>query len=438
MNKTSKKLKLDYVWVIISLCFLMVAVSLGFCSSGRTYYLTAITDALKLPRGAFSLNDTFRFVTTTIVNLYFGRLVGKYGIKKLIVSGFMCLIAFTVINALASRLISFYIGSIFLGVGLTFTSTTMVSVIINRWCKTNKGAITGAVLASNGIGGAIAVQVISPIIFQEGNPFGYRQSYNLVTLILAVVLVLIIIFFRDNPKDEENTPIETTKKKKARGTGWVGMDYSVGCKKSYFYAALLAVMLTGFALTGLGGIAFPHMYDVGISVEFVALISSITSIILTVSKFGVGYMYDRFGMRITMTICFICGLFSIFSLPIVSDSSFGRMVVVVRGVISCLAIPLETVMIPLYVSELFGNKSFEKFTGIFVSVNYAGYALGSPFGNIFYDVFGNYNIAFIVFGIMMLIAAVIMEYVLTVANKDKRIILDELNEKEKELESASK
>lgn len=434
MNKNLKKIKFDYTWVIISLCFLMVAVSLGFCSSGRTIYLTAITDALKIPRGAFSLNDSFRFLATTIVNLYFGRLVSRYGTKKLIIGGFLCLICFSVINAVASKLISFYIGSIFLGIGITFTGTTMVSVIINRWCKTNKGTITGAVLAANGIGGAVAVQIISPIIFQEGNPFGYRESYNLVTIILAVFLLLIILFFRNNPKGEE-TPIDVSKKKKVRGTGWVGMDYSVGSKKPYFYIALFAVALTGFSLQGLGGVAFPHIYDVGIAVEYVAFISSITSICLTVSKFGVGFMYDRIGMRITMTVCFVCSFISIFGLLIVSNTPFGRAVALIRGIASSVALPLETVMIPLYVSELFGNKSFEKFTGIFISANCIGYALGSPFGNICYDFFGDYNIAFVIFGIMMLVAAISMQYVLTAANKDKKIILDE--EKEKELQLVS-
>jgi len=68
LKKTEKK-KFDYLWVTIGICFLMVMTSLGFCSSGRTLYLTAITDALKIPRGAFALNDSFRYIATTIVNL---------------------------------------------------------------------------------------------------------------------------------------------------------------------------------------------------------------------------------------------------------------------------------------------------------------------------------------------------------------------------------
>ena len=31
----------------------------------------------------------------------------------------------------------------------------MVSTIINRWCTSNKGTITGAVLAANGLGGVV-------------------------------------------------------------------------------------------------------------------------------------------------------------------------------------------------------------------------------------------------------------------------------------------
>ena len=66
-------------------------ISLGFCSSGKTYYLTAITDALSIPRGAYSLTDTFRFVSTTVVNIFFGSLIAKFGSKKLILAGFASL-----------------------------------------------------------------------------------------------------------------------------------------------------------------------------------------------------------------------------------------------------------------------------------------------------------------------------------------------------------
>lgn len=426
-NSIREKRKFDYAWIMIGLCFMMILTSLGFCSSGRTLYLTAITGALGIPRGAFALNDTFRYVTTTIINMYFGRLVYRFGMKKLICAGFLCLIAFALLNTVATTVYTFYFASILLGLGLSWTGTTMVSSIVHRWCTSNKGTITGAVLAANGVGGAIAVQILSPIIFQEGNPFGYRTSYMVVSCVLLVALVLVLIFFREKPKGQESVSGEIPKKqKKARGTGWVGMDYSEALKKPYLYVVLLCMFFTGMALQGLGGIAVPHMYDVGISIEFVAMLTSFTSILLTVSKFATGFLYDRLGMRISMNICFISSFISLLGLVFLTNTPEGRVLAVVRGVAGVVALPLETVMLPLFASELFGNKHFDKFVGLFVSASCAGFAIGSPFGNFCFDFFGGYQIAFLIFGAMMLFVTIAMQFVLSAAHRDRKKILAEV------------
>ncbi len=423
MNKLNvKKLNISYTWVIVGLSFLMVATSLGLCSNGRSLYLTAITDALNLPRGAFSLNDTLRYFTTTILNMFFGNLVYRFGIKKLICAGFSCLIIFALINSFATNLFSFYMGSIFLGIGLSWTTTTMASVIVNKWCKTNKGTITGVILAANGIGGAIAVQVLSPIIFQEGNPFGYRISYHLVSIVLAVVLLLIILLYKENPKGENEKTIIPAKKHKTRGDGWVGMDYAIAVRKPYFYLAILCMFFTGMALQGLSGVALPHMYDIGIDVAFVATISSISGLLLTVSKFSTGFLYDRVGMRISMNICFFCSFISIIGLVLITNTPLGYAIALIRSFFGSFALPLETVMLPLFAMELFGNKEYEKFVGVFASASTAGFAIGSPLGNICFDLLGNYNLAFYIFGAMLIFVSIAMQYVLSAANRDRKII----------------
>ena len=70
MEQTKKRL--DYKWVIVGLCFLMVFTNLGFCSSNKSLYLSAITEALGIKRSVFSIADSCRFVTTAIINLFFG------------------------------------------------------------------------------------------------------------------------------------------------------------------------------------------------------------------------------------------------------------------------------------------------------------------------------------------------------------------------------
>lgn len=222
----------SYIKRTVVLCFIMVMVTLGFCSSGRNMYLTAITEALSFPRGAFSIGNTFRHITTALINLFFGQLVLKFGTKKLVAGGFICLLIFAGINVFATQLYQFYIANIFLGIGLSWCGVTMASTIVNRTCTENKGKIMGAVLSANGIGGAVATQVLSPIIFAEGKPFGYRTSYIVVFVILAVVMTAVMIFYKEDP--EKTGQEEVTRKKKKRGAGWIGMDYSSVVKKTIF------------------------------------------------------------------------------------------------------------------------------------------------------------------------------------------------------------
>ena len=415
------KKKLDYSWIIVGICFLAVCTSMGFCSSGRTMYLTAITDALDIKRGAFSLNDTFRYVTTTILNIFFGTLINKFGSKKLMCAGFVCLIAFALINSVATSLFMFYFASILLGIGLGWTGTTMMSTIVNVWCKKNRGAITGAILAANGLGGAVAAQILSPIIFEEGNPFGYRNSYRLVALILTVMLVLILVFFKERPKGEEKTLI-TKKTKKARGTGWIGMEYRDVVRKPYFYVALVCMAFTGMSLQGLGGIATPHMYDLGLDKAYVATLMTISSLSLMGAKFLVGFLYDKLGIRIVMNICLFCSFLSVIGLVVISNTPLGQAIALIRIFFAAIAMPLETVMLSLFATDMFGNKSFVKVVGMFSAASTAGFALGSPFANLCFDIFQNYNLAFVVFAALMIFVTVAMQFVLHCANRDRKII----------------
>lgn len=413
-----KEKKFDYSWVIIALSFLMVSISLGFCSSPKSIYISAICDALDIKRSAFSINDSCRYVATSVINLFFGYLIGKFGAKKLICAGFISLILSSLVYSVAENIYVFYIGGVLLGIGFSWTTTTMVGYVVNKWCRENRGTIMGAVLASNGIGAAIALQILSPIIYDKSNIFGYRNAYRLVALILLAALILIVIFFKDK-KDNDEEPVS---KKKGRGQAWVGIEYSEASKKAYFYGACVCIFLTGMVLQGISGVAAPHMKDTGISPAFVATVLSVHSISLTCFKFITGFIYDRFGLRITSNICMVTAVIVIFLLSLVTNSVMGKTFAIIYGIFSSLALPLETIMLPIYAGDLFGDKSFSKVLGIFSSVNTAGYAVGAPISNLCYDITGSYNVAFYISCIIMIGIMICMQFVITKAKKERELI----------------
>ena len=424
MNRGSSNLKkLDYKWIIVGVCFLMVFVSLGFCSSNKSMYVAAITDANKIKRGLYAFNDSCRYISTAVVNIFFGHLVAKYGTKKLIVAGFISLILSSLLYSVASNVVVFYIGGCFLGIGLSFTSTAMVGCVINRWFKENKGTVMGAILAANGLGGALAAQIVYPIIYEQGNAFGYRNAYRLVAVILLVTMLIAAVFMREQPKGEEKTAA-TVSKKKPRGESWVGIDYKDAKKHVFFWAAAICMSFTGFMLQGINGVAATHMKDVELDAAYIVTVLSVHSIALTVSKFLTGFIYDRLGLRFTITLCSVSAVVAMFSLVVLSNSAHGKIAAMCYGLVSTLALPLETVMLPIIVGDLFGQKSFNKILGIFVSVNTAGFALGSPVMNIIYDLLGSYVFAFVVCGVLMVVVAIVMQIVIRRAHLYRKSVVE--------------
>lgn len=413
------KKKLDYTWVIVFACFMLGFFCLGFCSGNKGLYLAAITEALQLPRSLFSLNDSIRYLTTAAMNLVFATVLHKLGVKKMVAAGILSLTIQCVISAMATTVWEFYIAGFFLGLGLALCTTTMISFVIRRWCKENTGKILGFVLAANGVGSAAATQVVSPMIYESGDPFGYRNAYWLMAGILVIVGIIVVPLMREQPAE-----IPAPKnKEKAKSRDWSGMDYEEVKKKPYFYIAAACIFLTGMCLQGLSGISAAHMKDTGIDPSYVALVVSIQSLMLAASKFLAGFSYDKFGMRFTMTFCDVCALLATLLLSLVSATVLGKNLAVAHAVFNALALPLETIMLSLFASELFGNRAFAHTMGIFAAVNTAGYAAGTPLANWCFDAFGTYVPVILFYCGTMLVVTVVFQFILNAAYRERKRIL---------------
>jgi MFS family permease len=272
----------------------------------------------------------------------------------------------------------------------------------------------GAVLAANGIGGAIAIQILSPIIEAGGE--SYRNAYMISGCAVLTVGLLILIFMREAPKGcaDEKT---VHKKKKGRGEPWPGISYTRAKATPYFYVALVCIFFTGFCLQGITGIAKAHMRDVGLTAEYVAYAMSFHSLALAGFKFLTGLIYDKFGLRFTTSMCSITASVVMLLLALITNSPIGMAIAMIYSIFSSLALPLETIMLPIYAADLFGEHSYEKVLGIFVSVNVMGYALGTPSVNLCFDLVGTYKPILFVCSAIMLAVTVVMQLVVSKAHK---------------------
>ena len=87
-----KKRTLDYTFIVLASCFLMVMITLGFASSTKSLFPDEISKALGVERSLVSIGESCRYVATALVNVFFSVLVMKLGPRKLIGAGFVALI----------------------------------------------------------------------------------------------------------------------------------------------------------------------------------------------------------------------------------------------------------------------------------------------------------------------------------------------------------
>lgn len=426
MSPLTRK-KFDYKWVIVGCCFAMMAVSMGFCSSTKQLFVEPVTEVLGIKRGVYALNTTFRYITNALVNLMFGTLLAKLGVRKMLLVGFVALIGCNILFATAQNVLMIYVGGMLLGFGLALCGSTTISYIIHsRFNGGNVGTVMGFTLAANGFGGAIAVKVIDPIIGNyQTNPNGFRNAYWLIALLIAIVGALVLILYREK-KDGFTPPAK--KQKKARGNTWDGLTFAEAKKKPYFLLTMLCLFLTGFVLAGINGISLVHMKAAVVTdanKAFIVSVWAFHSIALMFSKFLMGFLYDKCGLRIAFFICQGTAVIVMIALALVNNSPFGLAMGVVYAIFSSLALPMETVGVSLAVGDIFGSRDYAKILGMMTAVMSVGFAVGDPIMNAIYDWRGTYLDAIWIAVFAIALVSIGFQIVIAIAHKDREKILAE-------------
>ena len=417
---TLKKFRLDYKWVVLAVCFLMEFLCLGFCSSNMGLYTVPVTEALKIDRLTYSFWSSIRYAVQVITALFFGTMVNRFGIKKMIFAGLCSLIGATLLRAFSTSVLHIYLAGALHGFGIVYVGGTMAGTIVRRWFKQDIGKFTGIVMSANGIGGAIAAQIISPII-NNGEIFGYRKAYLLSAAISLAISVVILIFIKDNPTD---APVAAGKQKKKPKTAlWSGIDYDSAKKKVYFYLTAAIIFLTGISLQSIGSITIVYMTDLGIDPAFIATMATVSSLTLTCSKLIAGASYDKWGLRVSLLICQVSALTTFVLKGSMTNSTLGLVFAAIATVLSSLALPLETVMVPLLTNDLFGSVSYDKILGVFMAMNSLGLCLGSPLGELLRKLTGDYRFCFWFFSFTLVIVIVCWQFILRAAYQEKQRIL---------------
>ncbi len=404
--------RFSYAWIIVFLCALLMFTS-GFVGGYQGQWLSAVTEGMGFSRTAFSLNNSFRFATSAIMSLMFVMVLRRLGIRKTFALGFVFMILAMVTYSVAEKVWQFYVGGTLFGIGLSLGIGSIISVLLKQWVIKGFGTIIGIVSACSGLGAAVGVRVMSPILFQEGNPLGFRDAYRLCAIILVVVGVLVVLLAKENKdcaKTVVSAPVAEKKKsgKMNKSAIWF-MIFVVAC-----------VFLCNALLMGINSVYAAHMRDVGLNNDIVTWATSTLSVMLILSKTSIGVIFDKWRLRAVLIICQMATIISFALMTIMNAQS--NSIAIIFAMIFPFALPLETVVISLIVEELFDKEDFTRVLGYTSAASSTGFAVGPVLVNHVYDIKGTYlPVIYFCMGLMAVIL-VAFQIAITIAHKRKRSV----------------
>lgn len=406
METPLKKPRVFYGYWIVAVAFLCM-----FIYSGAGYYAFSLfygplQKAFGWDRGTISIAFTIYFVVQALASPFIGRVVDRYGTKKLIVLGsILCGLGFVWLTFMGG-LYSFYGSYIVMGIGSTAMGPIPVTRVVSTWFVKRRGLAVG--IMSTGIGaGAL---VLAPLVGAYLIPvFDWRPSYFVLAVLFWVLIIPITLFLiKEKPSDiglypdgaagpEPEIKVAASLKPSEKWT------LSIALKTSAFWLIALAFFFTNGSHTATLMHQVNYLTDIGFPVTTAAIALGAVGFASAVGKFFFGWLCDKIEARYAAAICYGLQLAGIFVLFLLKPTSPVIMLWLYALLIG-LGIGGWLPTMSMVTSSSFGLAAYG---AIFGGITFAQ-SMGDAFGPLvvgqMYDAMHTYFWAFIVLMALFVIA----------------------------------
>lgn len=386
---------------------MLAFIYLGLGNITQNLYIVPVTEQFGFSRSEFSLISSIISAVGIIGNLTYNMVYERFGIKFIVSSGtlFFALAYFSYYKA--ASLTVFYIGAVFLGIGIVYCATLTFSILVNKWFTEKRGLILGIIFAGSGLGGS----VFSPLVARIITNYGFSSSYLAVSIILFILFVPISLMIKEPDEVFEESEIE--QKDNIMSTKTPLRDL---LKKPHIMSSMICLFFMGFLLAPLLSITPAHMTDRNFNYIFASKISGAIMLVLAFSKVLLGVVNDRFGIKISMSIGLITFILSALLLLFMNNEVIAWLYSLSYGT----SFATLSVLLPLFILAVAGEEDYTAIIGIGISLMSAGVAVGTPALNISYDLMGSYDLALAIFAVLGLV-----NYLLTMVTIKKLPEIDE-------------
>ena len=343
--------------------------------------------AFQTSRGSIALAASLLDLVATFTLPGAGRLVDRYGARRVIVPSLLALVACLVgLSFLQPPLWRLY--ALYGAAGLLASATAPVTYgrVMANWFDRRRGLALGLSSAGVGIGAFIAPTLAQFLIGR----FGWRAAYlGLAATPLLIALPAVAIFLRGTPEEvglrQDGAAAPSTPA--LRKGPAAGMTVREALLTLRFWR--LCFIFFGVGACVQGGVAHlaPLLTDRGVSGQSAALAASLFGVASIAGRVGNGYLLDRFFAPHVAAALFAGGAAGVALLW----SGVAGYAPFLAALLLGLAMGGEADVMPYLISRYFGMRSMAELYGCAFGAFTFGVATGRALFGAGFDATGTYQ-----------------------------------------------
>ena len=401
-----RKPKVFYGYWIVLVTFLCLFIFAGGGVYAFSLFVKPLEAHFGWGRGEIMIGFTLLFLIRGVTSPFVGKLVDRYGARKVISTGALTTGLGFLLLTQVSSLWHFYLGCSIIGVGIAALGPIPTSAVVSQWFQKKRGLAIGLMSPGFGVGGFVVAPLVGSYLIPS---FGWRAAYlalAILTWVLIIPLALLVIkakpadmgLYPDGVKAPEMVTVTQVSPSDSGG-----LTLKMALTTLPFWLISIRFSLGAFSQVGTLQSQVPYLQDIGFPMVTAATALGTVGLMSALGKFGFGWLCDRISPKYAGAIGLGLQAMGIIALMNVGPTSPPAMIWL-YAIMLGLGIGSWLPTMSMLTSTTFGLASYGTIFGMVNLTESIGAATGPLVAGYMYDITNTYHWAFTLFAALYAIA----------------------------------
>ena len=383
-----------YPWFIAVFAGIVLMVSNGQTISGLSVFDVAFIEEFGWSLGEIKFRDMITLLLAGLFAPFIGILIDRLGVRRCMLVGWVLLILGNIAYSRLESLAGLYLVHALFALVLVVCGLNAAVILVSKWFVRYRGTAIGIALMGTSMGGIVFPQYGTAMI----EALDWRSAFAWGSLFPAVMLVATWLLVKDKPELPEQAGADAAPD--------TGMAYADALRSRSFWALAIIAMSTFYTVLGTQAHIFVYMTDADFSAQVATNAISLFFFCALIGKFVFGLAADHFDKR------------KVF---------YGNILVMLLGSLILIRMDVALIwvavtafglgwggvytLLQLTVMNIFGTRDAGKILGTITVLDASGGGLGIWLTGVIYDTTGSYELPFLIFAALILVALVALTQV---------------------------